>query len=746
MTKAWLLAIFAVCPLAASGYGINTHAQLSRVSVDRSKMGDSALFKDWGMQGTASSLGFPGTDGQTNSARELVARGVVHEDDFPRSLNHFFDPINSRPLVSCLITAGQTSPQWIINGDQTSDPPFTFAQARKSMLGAFTSAASDDRKRNFGTLFETVGHVIHHIEDMAQPQHVRNDQHLDLSGLTGVADKYQALPWIENRSRYEEYTDNVAPTITDDGSYANAHLPRIDDYWQNAQGSGLAQFTNANFVSEGTNFRLLNGFPASGAKYTLPVPGTETAANIEDELFASGACPNPSHPTIPGHSEAVCSLRGTLIFISNHLIDNLTGDTGLNNDRASMYSIFTQDLEQMGPLNISIKQCDGSFAVGGLFSVNQLTFPDAHKFLLPRAIGYSAGIIDYMFRGKIDLVPHVLADGSTAPSFDFVNLGDEPLTGTVQLYYDDTNGNRYPVVGTGWPMTVTSLAPAPPPGSLDRSNRTQAPAIPDQLQGPDTPGVYMIVFNGTMGAETPIGDGPGAVVAKQVTLPLPRIYFSAWDVTQTITDGADVPPGRYGQVVLSFAMPPDPSQPGSYLFDSFFFNNFAASHVKLNGQDYPPPASNVPPLPGTCTPFGMAPIIPNIEGPGGGTADNTRTWNWSYSTKNWVSWDEGTNLFGNSDQFKVIHERFPNALPACATNLALIFVNPEQSMSVEYLIGTQSIFKFCIRIDPTGIPLTGGSVDGISGTAYISRMRGVGLMDGAAGIFKDPNPTSCPGS
>ncbi len=64
-------------------------------------------------------------------------------------------------------------------------------------------------------------------------------------------------------------------------------------------------------------------------------------------------------------------------------------------------------------------------------------FDEANKLLIPRAVGYSAGLINYFFRGKIDFA----CDYTAAPCV-IKNLGDETMYGTFELYAEDSAGNR----------------------------------------------------------------------------------------------------------------------------------------------------------------------------------------------------------------------------------------------------------------------------------------------------------------
>jgi hypothetical protein len=73
----------------------------------------------------------------------------------------------------------------------------------------------------------------------------------------------------------------------------------------------------------------------------------------------------------------------------------LTGET-TSNDRALSEGLLDSDLARY-------------YSTAGpgylVFAVNRFTFDAAHKFLIPRAVGYSAGLINYFFRGQLEITP-----------------------------------------------------------------------------------------------------------------------------------------------------------------------------------------------------------------------------------------------------------------------------------------------------------------------------------------------------
>lgn len=164
-------------------------------------------------------------------------------------------------------------------------------------------------------------------------------------------------------------------------------VPR--DFWKNAATSGLAERTNRLFVSQGTNFQMLNGVAVPGAAFALPLPGAATENVPVDQLS----------PAPPAEVLTYCGTNCTMTFVS-------TNDGSAEaNPRASALSIFDQYLSLRRvtyPMG-----ADGSpaYETDRIFQLNRYTIVEAHKRLLPTAIGYSAGLIDYFFRGKMEISP-----------------------------------------------------------------------------------------------------------------------------------------------------------------------------------------------------------------------------------------------------------------------------------------------------------------------------------------------------
>lgn len=284
-----------------------THSDLTGVAVSKSALlTDPALLPNLGL--------LPFSQNQLFSSKtitNLFQIGVVEEDDGTRGLNHFYDPYKNRALtVFGFVSPGKKSPDWALEdtGD-IAEQLFSYKDARDFFYRALTTnnpAFSSDvneiiRKGYWSSVFGNLGHTIHHIQDMAQPQHVRNDQHCDLGflGCFGIFDnlsRYEVYSGNESRKRIDALASSPQ-TIAAFPDSPVFKTPR--DFWKNAAGTGIAEFTNQNFVSQGTNFTSFLGVVGT-SKYPFPLPGTPTNYKIDDLYAAQGA-------TVPTGIQSLCT-------------------------------------------------------------------------------------------------------------------------------------------------------------------------------------------------------------------------------------------------------------------------------------------------------------------------------------------------------------------------------------------------------------------------------------------------------
>jgi hypothetical protein len=351
------------------GYDLRTHAVISRAAAAASSL-PSALAALQLTAGSRLDAAAAGTEFNDGTANGWIEEGAVREDGESvcddRVRNHFYNPIDNHGYSAFGFLTGFPSASWGLEEDASYPAQdHSYQDARSYFWSALRPNADAERQHNLALTFRSLGQIIHLIQDAAQPQHTRNDSH------AGLRCPY-TLGLLGPTSLYEEYVEGRAITnkIVFSG-YPNVTFPRPRDYWDAEDGSGIAEFSNRNFVSEATNFSgsLDNLQPAPG----FPSPTGGGTRIVSEDVQA----------LLPG-----TTLSGRLKFIGIPYDDLYLGVGGFN-PRASAYSVFDADLARRG--------------LTPIYTLNRFTFEEAEKILIPRAVGYSAGLIDHFFRGRIDI-------------------------------------------------------------------------------------------------------------------------------------------------------------------------------------------------------------------------------------------------------------------------------------------------------------------------------------------------------
>ena len=382
-------------------YELETHAVMSRYAADASNLHLPGTLTRFGLRGLAlddSRQTFMSSMGDMQTILELIRFGARWEDDAAsaQALRHFYDPVYDRPLdlggTGSLLIA--KSPDWALEDQGTFLSQLnSWKDARQYLYSALTTYSELERRKAFGLMFQSLGQIIHHLQDMAQPQHVRNDPHCDSWVCKNVA-TYAYAP-----SQYEKYTDLDSPTdrlrqirvnlpfleagsspVYPGANGAAAPFKKPRDFWRTtspgtsiASGKGIAEYTNRNFFSAGS----INRTYASPQPPTIMDWYAPTEARDIKELLPD------------------TTLSGTVRFYARPVNDELAGTTDVN-ARALSDGLFDGDLAQIQSTTGS-----GDYLV---FALNRFTFDAAHHYLIPRAVAYSAGLINFFFRGKLEFM------------------------------------------------------------------------------------------------------------------------------------------------------------------------------------------------------------------------------------------------------------------------------------------------------------------------------------------------------
>jgi hypothetical protein len=439
--------------------------------------------------------------------KEIFQYGAVAEDFIgpePRVVYHFFDSQNNRGLTIGN-KAFETSPNWALEDAADADilfplsQQFSYRDAREYFLKSLTSSTPTDREQFFGLTIKTLGQVAHHLQDMAQPQHTRNEVHCNNRIfcdwiLESVSDNTYYRP-----SEYESYigqqnhrivSGDIATTTYPVRSVAvSSQFLEPRDFWTNpnVQNGGMADFTSANFPTELSMVRWNPQQGVFGPHPNFPLPNGSGIAYEFSPCLRSGG-----QGTISG----VC---GRLISTVTDPVSNQTKQQDFANI-SIIWAPLTSELLSKGA---------GNQYVDGLFTVGENIFEAQFETLAPRMVAFSTGLIDYFFRGK----PELIFDGIY---WRVGNFGNETLDGVFSLYSENASGVRTAVRNNGWATRTLML----PPRAIS------APILYDLPS--DNNGKYALVFEGRLGTEGLAGTNALTAVAGQVKS-LPKISIRYGD-------------------------------------------------------------------------------------------------------------------------------------------------------------------------------------------------------------------------
>lgn len=170
---------------------------------------------------------------------------------------------------------------------------------------------------------------------------------------------------------------------------------------------------------------MLNGQPVI-TYYELPKPYVDDLPEIPVGIRTLYVEKNELLPT---EFERICPIVESCFvqFMRTQVYDNLLGQVLINN-RATSFSLFDMDLQYHEFKPTAACGNPDVCRVNRLFTLNRFNFDEMHKFLIPRAVAYSAGLLKHFFRGKLEI-----SRPDTGFYFDVDSIANQSYT-TVSLH------------------------------------------------------------------------------------------------------------------------------------------------------------------------------------------------------------------------------------------------------------------------------------------------------------------------
>jgi hypothetical protein len=380
MRKAQLFLFLLLLPAAAFAYEPEVHRLITRSAIALASQQNDFL-KQLGTSSVA-------TFGGSSTAEMLAGEGAVHEDDSANSLNHFFDPADGialqAPPYICASIGWVRADTWANDGLLND---YSFADAKSWMRTAISGPTPTQRDLGYRMLFTTLGHAVHLVQDMAQPEHTRNDQHLTGSALPngkctpGSLYEYWTLHHLSGL--YPETLPNADAFFA---GFQVVKLPSYFDYFSTGDRKGLADLTNRNFVTQDTNYGDEAGWAIpSGRCVTLHEPTLDAATGrvevITETILNSEFFSGPQEVSVP---EIVFSYPVNDAYKGLQVTDQ--------------YHTHLSSIEHELQMSTHSDPLNGG---DGVFSLSNHSYASRAAILVPRAVEYSAGLIDHFFRGRV---------------------------------------------------------------------------------------------------------------------------------------------------------------------------------------------------------------------------------------------------------------------------------------------------------------------------------------------------------
>jgi hypothetical protein len=427
-----------------------------------------------------------------------------------RPQNHFYTPteVPAGRLTDGFAGIGtwMDSFSWAWQRNVTAGPSpgyqnhDSWQNARDYEYAGLTAGSKSARDQNLAHMLYSLGHVLHLNQDLSQPDHTRNDNHnpgrpthdphvwIEPYGLrlfrsrpdwfTPPPESERGWQWWRDAgfTKLEAFWDRNLYT----GAYGNTaqDAKALNDDANAVPGAelGLAEFSNGNFLGEDAKYR--DCWPSPIQKQYFQFPTLATSTTFPEILAAFS--PYDEEVTYRDGS------AGTHVYIRK-IADGIAVP---HHSRLTYLHSWTFYSNPRGGLRDT--------------TINDsLVLNDYHAILLPKAVKYSAGILDYFFRGKLEVT---FTSDPLNYHVHVVNRSGQQLKGgAFHLFCDDSAGSRNPVDCPG--LTTAYTGGLADDASLDFDVARAQVATQ-----------FVLVYQGTIGvtgnaASDPVDDGIAIAVA-----------------------------------------------------------------------------------------------------------------------------------------------------------------------------------------------------------------------------------------
>lgn len=402
------------------------------------------------------------------------------------------------------------------------DEHYGWIQARDHYTKWLTTLAPSERQWHAGETFYALGHVIHLVQDLAQPQHTRNDGHSQPQwyGVFHVGDN----AFLEKFC--SEHFDSIEELKTLPGPPpipVFAQLPKTREdgipiefraFWDTDQlffprgnrpdalpdqrngytgDLGLAEYSNAFFVTSDTMFT-----DEPPLQIFRDLSGTSCTVSYRIEYQPQHIFRWPKLAELSGFS-LVPVLPSSLRYGLHRLGERVPPE-----GQWPSLNVFRLNPAIPDYCSISFSQVGSPYGINVNVGLTEKNLAAQAKALLPKAIAYSAGMLNYFFRGRLKM-EFLYPDTPGNPQIKITNLttnesvgsGEALGSGQFTLLREDPVTTIRSVVWEWWGFANNG---GPQPATLPFGQSFTAP-LPYNMP---RDGKLILVFKGTIGNEKDI--------------------------------------------------------------------------------------------------------------------------------------------------------------------------------------------------------------------------------------------------
>jgi hypothetical protein len=469
------------------------------------------------------------------AASGTLSDGSDFEDNKPpdeggyRQLNHFYDPItglgiSNFPDDQATPPVGNNSFVWASTRDcpgmdihliilpvpipipvnANTYNKWSWQNARDYEWDALTSTDPVSRKEALTSTFRAIGQVMHLIQDASSPQHVRNEQHLAKKwlGLTlgwrspieiGL-DKMSQAAQLANFSG--GMLDWKAAGFTKMEDFWNRHLYNGNAAVLTAEANhgpklGMAEWANGNFIGERHIY-------------------AEWMVTTHEER-KPGWYPYPSRDTSTNYEQVKRGAGKKLLVLKD--------GTEVEGDYLSKIADGIKVTHHSRLKFLGAKQIKGVEKAAMCTINDDKVVQDYHSKIIPKAIEYTAGLLDYFFRGQLEAtVIDVNNDDSLLLRIKNKS-GQNLYGGAFCLFYDTLGGTRTELTGANFVTTWTSSSSLADNATITADFRLPEGVVVDK---------FTLVYKGSISGSTALDpiDAGIAIAAKQFKAGFPIGYWA----------------------------------------------------------------------------------------------------------------------------------------------------------------------------------------------------------------------------